>query len=107
MEDVTWAPGATQSGALGRMAWRARTSRPSRRRRESIVRLPPADERRQRSHVRRAAGPIHIAPVTELALFPIAGKTASVFLVNENYPRLGGVITWHQMGATASTPTCS
>ena len=24
--------------------------------------------------------------------------------MNQNYPRLGGVITWHQVGATASDP---
>ena len=105
MTDVTWAPGATQSGAL-RSDGLARAN----------VEILPAGGA-SRSYVYRRlmndgsevmfAGPLAPStspPSRELALFPIAGKTASVFLVNQNYPRLGGVVTWHQMGATASDP---
>jgi hypothetical protein len=100
--DVTWAPGATPSGSTrsdglalanvqrvyasgGSFYLYRRLMNDG----SAVMFAGPLD---------RSTSP----PSREMALFPIAGKIASVYLVNVNYPGPGTLITWHQAGASPS-----
>ena len=104
LADVTWVPGAAPSGSV-RSAGLAPANV------EIIYALGGS-----RSFLYRRlmddgsevmfGGPLDpstSSPSRELALFPMAGETARVYLVNVNFPTLGRtVVTWHQMGASGS-----
>jgi hypothetical protein len=104
LADVTWVPGAPPSGSV-RSDGLARAN-------IEIVYASGGSRSYLYSRLMNDgsevmfAGPLDPStspPSRELALFPIAGETARVFLANVNFLTLGrNVITWHQRGASGS-----
>ena len=99
LADVTWAPGATPSGSV-----RSDGLAPAN------VAIVYGSSGRSNSYLYSRlmndgsevmfAGPLMTPPASrELALFPIAGETTSVYLLN---PDRRNVVTWQQMGASGS-----
>ena len=101
LPDVIWAPGAAPSGSVGSDGLALEDV--------AIVYGSAGNDtylyRRQMNDGSEVmfTGPLSSPASRELALFPIAGETASVFLAVENgFPRQGNVVTWQQMGASGS-----